>query len=256
MTPPAVRCEARFALLDPATAALDVAEACGALRVADLPRDPLGASSAGAGELIRAALASGATTVIVGVGGTATSDGGVGLRDTLGQIPPDVRAGGRTGRDKSAAWPGGRRGRVRSRRRARRRSRWPSWSGGWRASNCRRPALPGAGAGGGIGGMLMAMGAESASGADLVMDHAGFDAVLATVDSVYHRRGPDRHVDARRQGCRPRRPAVPGGRSGVRRGWRRRRCRRPPTRCANWAVTAWSRAISNAPVTSWVTRHA
>ena len=34
--------EARFALLDASTAALDVAEACGALRVADLPRDPVG----------------------------------------------------------------------------------------------------------------------------------------------------------------------------------------------------------------------
>ena len=84
-------CTARFALLGDGAAAVDVAEACGLWRVADLPPDPVGASSFGAGELIAAAASAGATRVIVGVGGTATTDGGAGLREGLGPVPGDVR---------------------------------------------------------------------------------------------------------------------------------------------------------------------
>ena len=69
---------------------LDVAEACGSLRVADVRRDPLGASSRGAGELIRAAIEDGALRVVIGVGGTASTDGGAGLRDAIGAVPDDV----------------------------------------------------------------------------------------------------------------------------------------------------------------------
>ena len=69
---------------------LDVAEACGSLRVADVRRDPLGASSRGAGELIKAAIDDGALRVVIGVGGTASTDGGAGLRDALGVVPDDV----------------------------------------------------------------------------------------------------------------------------------------------------------------------
>ena len=69
---------------------LDVAEACGSLRVADARRDPLGASSRGAGELIRAAIEDGALRIVIGVGGTASTDGGTGLRDAIGAVPDDV----------------------------------------------------------------------------------------------------------------------------------------------------------------------
>ena len=54
---------ARFALLAGGEAALDVAEACGRQTVADLPPDPLGASSFGAGQLIAAAVAAGASRI-------------------------------------------------------------------------------------------------------------------------------------------------------------------------------------------------
>ena len=83
-------CRARFALLGGGEAALDVAEACGMWRVADVVPDPLAASSAGAGELMRAAVDAGARRVVVGVGGTATTDGGAGLRDALGELPAGV----------------------------------------------------------------------------------------------------------------------------------------------------------------------
>src|SRR5207248_3123111 len=60
-------CRARFAVLADGSAALDVADACGAARVADLEPDALAAGSAGAGELIAAALRSGAGRVVIGV---------------------------------------------------------------------------------------------------------------------------------------------------------------------------------------------
>ena len=83
-------CSARFARLIDGSAVLDVAEACGSLRVADARRDPLGASSRGAGELIRAAIEDGALRIVIGVGGTASTDGGTGLRDAIGAVPEDV----------------------------------------------------------------------------------------------------------------------------------------------------------------------
>ena len=42
------------------------------------------ASSAGVGELVLAAVAGGATTVVVGLGGTGTNDGGAGVLAALG----------------------------------------------------------------------------------------------------------------------------------------------------------------------------
>lgn len=46
--------------------------------------DPLRASSAGTGELIVAALAHGAQTILIGLGGSATVDGGTGILRSLG----------------------------------------------------------------------------------------------------------------------------------------------------------------------------
>lgn len=69
--------EVRFALLTDGRAALDVAEASGLGLVATEERDVLAATSHGTGQLIAAA-ASHATAVLVGVGGSATNDGGAG----------------------------------------------------------------------------------------------------------------------------------------------------------------------------------
>src|SRR5207247_933201 len=51
---------------------------------------PLAATSHGTGELIRAAIEAGARSVVVGVGGTACTDGGAGALDALGWGPVDV----------------------------------------------------------------------------------------------------------------------------------------------------------------------
>ncbi len=76
---------ASFALLDGGrTAVLDVATASGLALLELHERDPLTASSRGTGKLLSAALDSGVETVILGVGGSATIDGGAGLLAALG----------------------------------------------------------------------------------------------------------------------------------------------------------------------------
>ena len=76
---------ASFGLLDAGrTAVLDVATASGLALLEAHERDPLFASSRGTGKLIGAALDAGAETVIIGVGGSATVDGGAGLLAALG----------------------------------------------------------------------------------------------------------------------------------------------------------------------------
>jgi glycerate kinase len=74
-----------YGLLDGGrTAVVDVATASGLALLSSEERDPLLASSRGTGKLIRAALDSGCETVIIGVGGSATVDGGAGLLAALG----------------------------------------------------------------------------------------------------------------------------------------------------------------------------
>jgi len=76
---------ARYGLIDCGrTALLDVATASGHARLRDSERDPLRASSYGTGELMRAALASGCERLVIGLGGSATVDGGLGLLAALG----------------------------------------------------------------------------------------------------------------------------------------------------------------------------
>jgi glycerate 2-kinase len=76
--------EASFALLrDGATAIVETAQASGLGRVSEQERDAWAASTRGTGELIAAASGAGAETVIVTVGGSATTDGGAGALDAL-----------------------------------------------------------------------------------------------------------------------------------------------------------------------------
>jgi glycerate kinase len=65
-------------------AVIDVASASGLVRLNALERDPLRASSYGTGELLRAALDAGAREILLGVGGSATVDGGLGVLAALG----------------------------------------------------------------------------------------------------------------------------------------------------------------------------
>ena len=76
---------ASFGLLgDGRTAVLEMASASGLWLVPPTLRDPLRATTRGTGQLLLAALEAGARRVIVGIGGSATNDGGAGLGQALG----------------------------------------------------------------------------------------------------------------------------------------------------------------------------
>lgn len=76
---------AQYAILgDGVTAVVEVAQASGLALLDRAERNPLATSSYGTGELIRAALNAGVTTIVVGLGGSATNDAGAGLLQALG----------------------------------------------------------------------------------------------------------------------------------------------------------------------------
>ncbi|MGW9398416.1 glycerate kinase [Streptomyces sp. NPDC055642] len=74
---------AAFALRD-GTAVVEMAEASGLQRLPEGGFAPLTASTYGSGELLRAALDAGARSIVFGVGGSATTDGGAGMLSALG----------------------------------------------------------------------------------------------------------------------------------------------------------------------------
>jgi glycerate kinase len=74
---------AAFGLMDGA-AVIEAAQACGLALLRGKELAPLTATSRGVGELIVAAVRMGAKKVVLGLGGTATTDGGAGLVQALG----------------------------------------------------------------------------------------------------------------------------------------------------------------------------
>jgi glycerate 2-kinase len=79
-------------LLADGTAYVESAQACGLQLTAEEDRDPERATSRGVGELVKVAVEAGAGTVVVGLGGSATNDGGAGLLAALGAtaVPEDA----------------------------------------------------------------------------------------------------------------------------------------------------------------------
>ena len=76
---------ARYGMLgDGLTAVIEMAEASGLPLVPRNQRNPLKASTYGTGELIIDALDKGATKIIIGLGGSATVDGGAGMAQAIG----------------------------------------------------------------------------------------------------------------------------------------------------------------------------
>ncbi|GAK47595.1 glycerate kinase [Secundilactobacillus oryzae JCM 18671] len=77
---------ARFGLLgDQTTAVIEMAAASGIQFVSEQTKNPLKTSTFGTGQLIRAAVEKhGATKIIIGIGGSATNDGGAGMAEALG----------------------------------------------------------------------------------------------------------------------------------------------------------------------------
>ena len=75
---------ARYLLLPDATAVIEIAQACGLHLLTIAERNPLLTSSYGVGEMITDALNKGAKRIIIGLGGSATNDAGVGMLTALG----------------------------------------------------------------------------------------------------------------------------------------------------------------------------
>ena len=66
------------------TAILEMSGAAGITLVADEMRNPLHTTTYGVGEVINDAIANGCRHFIVGIGGSATNDGGIGMLQALG----------------------------------------------------------------------------------------------------------------------------------------------------------------------------
>ena len=65
-------------------AVVELAEASGLSRLTAAERDPIGATTLGTGEVLRAVLDDGIRSITLGIGGSATSDGGAGILRALG----------------------------------------------------------------------------------------------------------------------------------------------------------------------------
>jgi glycerate kinase len=66
------------------TAVVELAQASGLPLLEPGERDPLKTTTLGTGQVIRSAIEAGARRIVIGVGGSATNDGGVGLSTALG----------------------------------------------------------------------------------------------------------------------------------------------------------------------------
>jgi glycerate kinase len=167
---------ARFALLADGRAVVEAAEASGLARISEHERDAFAATSRGTGELIAAAVETGATNVIVAVGGTATTDGGAGALAALDEAGVDaaltVVCDVRTPFERAARVFAPQKGADAEtvKRLARRLNAFA-------AEAPRDPrGVPMTGAGGGLAGGLYAhRDAKLAPGAPFVLDALGFD---------------------------------------------------------------------------------
>jgi glycerate 2-kinase len=202
------------------TAVIELAEAAGLRRLpgGDAPAlAPLSASTFGVGQLIAAALDVGATTVVLGIGGSASTDGGAGMVQALGVRLADARGhdlarGGAALCELAAIDAAGLDGRIASARLLvasdvdnpllgpagaaavfgpqkgaspadvalldRALARWAALTAATLGRDL--AGAPGAGAAGGTGFAALAyLGARLVPGADLVLDLIGFDAALA-----------------------------------------------------------------------------
>ncbi len=194
---------------DGAMAFVEMAGASGLSRLRPDELDPVGAASFGTGELIAEAIRAGVGRVILGIGGSATTDGGRGLLDALAgtrldgvdlEVACDVTNPllGATG---AAAVYGPQKGadpaqvRLLDERNA-------AWADELEAREGRRVRdTPGAGAAGGVGFALLATQGDFHSfslrpGIDLVMEASGFDAALTSADLVITGEGRIDHQTA------------------------------------------------------------
>lgn len=77
--------EAHYGLIDDGkVAVIEMAEASGIQYINQFTQNPYITTTFGTGELIKSAIQKGAKTIIIGIGGSATNDGGAGMAQALG----------------------------------------------------------------------------------------------------------------------------------------------------------------------------
>lgn len=76
--------EAKYCILPSGVAVIEMAAAAGLPLVPEKLRNPMNTTTYGVGELIADAISKGARRFIVGIGGSATNDGGIGMLSALG----------------------------------------------------------------------------------------------------------------------------------------------------------------------------
>ncbi|MFZ2057639.1 MAG: glycerate kinase [Acidimicrobiales bacterium] len=176
---------------DGPTAVVEMARASGLVIAGGVPHnDPIGASTVGTGQLIMRAVSLGATRIIVGCGGSATTDGGAGAVGVIGSrgalrgaevvVACDVTTAfldaARLFAPQKGATP---------EQLAELTARLARLADEYRADfGVDVTKLAGAGAAGGLAGGLAALGAEIVSGFELVADFVGLDEHIAGADLV------------------------------------------------------------------------
>lgn len=169
-------------------AVIEMARASGLALVGGAVRnDPVRTTTRGTGELIREAIEEGARRIVVGVGGSATTDGGWGAVQTLGSIPDDVEievACDVTTLFLEAARVYGPQKGATDRQIEMLTQRLEDLAGTYAAGGTDIRDLPGSGAAGGLGGGLASLGARLRSGFDVVAESAGLDDHLDRADMV------------------------------------------------------------------------
>ena len=174
---------AQWAMLQRGGAVIEMARASGhALIVGD--RDALRATSRGTGELIDAAIRAGCTNIIVGVGGSATTDGGLpaldALRWSLRGADVTVACDVSVRFVEAAAQFGPQKGATNAQVSLLTRRMQALAATYLERTGVDVSLIDGSGAAGGLAGGLAAIGARLEPGFDVVANALGFDELLAT----------------------------------------------------------------------------
>lgn len=210
------------ALGDGRTAVIEMARTSGLALLSLEERDPLHATTYGLGEVLREALDAGFRSFIVGIGGSATNDGGAGMAQALGvrlldETGKDLPPGGAALADLRSIDMSGLDERVKEARFSVACDVSNPLTGAEGASAMYGPqkgatpaqveqldaalqnfarvverdigtsieTVPGSGAAGGLGGGMMAfLGGSLRAGVDIVLDHVGLDEKLKGADFV------------------------------------------------------------------------
>ncbi len=186
-------------VLEGDTAYIESAQACGLALLGGppTPETAVSAHSRGVGQLIGAALDAGAATIVVGLGGTGCTDGGRGMIEALGGSAAAARrlAGvvlvAATDVEHPLLGPAGAAAVFGPQKGADPptvlilEQRLRAWADTLESATGRAVRdLPGAGAAGGLGAALLALGARRESGAAVIAAHTGLAAQIAAADLI------------------------------------------------------------------------